>query len=264
VALDPTILSGKRLWLRAKDNTGANGSAVTSWADKSGLANNATATGTTPTVATATTPNGGRSVAFGGAGYYTFANFMSGATAGEAWVVIKSTATQAAHWAFGADGFSNESHYPYNGVIYESFGQANNGLRSTWTTPYPLNVFRLYRVRETAAGGYTLWLDDQSMVDGTAKTVAWCSTPQLGAGRNSSGVDLKLTGNIAEIIIFDRVTTSTEVGWLIDYFNTEHGLTVPGGVPWAPAASNIFDSAGTELFAYQWTGSSQSQVTFHT
>ena len=79
----PADLTGKVLWLRAKDLPGSAGSAVTTWPDQSGGHNDAKAAGTTPTLATSSTPNGGKSVAFGGSGYFTLLDtiFAGGADA---------------------------------------------------------------------------------------------------------------------------------------------------------------------------------------
>lgn len=71
MTFDPSTLAGKVLWLRAKDNAGADGSSVTSWADQSGAGGVVASSGTAPTVATASTPLGGKSVRFGGAGHFT-------------------------------------------------------------------------------------------------------------------------------------------------------------------------------------------------
>ncbi|MGV8972723.1 MAG: discoidin domain-containing protein [Rhodoglobus sp.] len=65
MTFDPTTLAGKALWLRAKDNAGANGSTITTWVDQSGTGHDGVAVGS-PTVATAATPIGGKSVHFSG------------------------------------------------------------------------------------------------------------------------------------------------------------------------------------------------------
>ncbi len=69
----PSTLAGKVLWLRAKDNAGANASAITTWVDQSGTGSDASAAGggTAPAVATGSTPSGGKSVAFVNSGYFT-------------------------------------------------------------------------------------------------------------------------------------------------------------------------------------------------
>ena len=60
-------LTGNMLWLRAKDNAGEN---VSTWPDQSGLVHNGFASGTTPTLDGYSTPLGGKSVRFGGAGSF--------------------------------------------------------------------------------------------------------------------------------------------------------------------------------------------------
>ena len=75
------------MWLDAQDplGTGAtptNGQTISSWVDKSGVGNNGTAIGTTPTYTLAT-----RGVTFGGAGYYT-TNFSASLTSETSFVVF--------------------------------------------------------------------------------------------------------------------------------------------------------------------------------
>ena len=69
VAIDPTVIPGKVLWLRAKDNAGANGSSVTSWTDQATGVGQASS-GTAPTLVTSSTPTGGKSVHGGGSGNF--------------------------------------------------------------------------------------------------------------------------------------------------------------------------------------------------
>lgn len=240
---DPSTISGKRLWLRAKDNAGANGSTVTSWTDQSGLGNNATGV-STPTVATSSTPNGGKSVAFANAGYFTLPNIMSGATEGEAWVVIKETTavTQTAFWQMGTD--TQESHYPYSGSVYEAFG-IGPGQRVSFTPTLAVDSWRIYRV-QSSGGSITAWLDNVRQISATGKTVSWTTAPTLGAGKNSNIVDMKFSGNIAEIVVLDRTLNTADAADFTAYFNTEHGLTVasPISVTEVGTAGNI-TTAGT-------------------
>ena len=63
--LDPSTLSGKVLWLRAKDLTDPDNTDVATWTDQSGTTHNATSTGTAkPKIRTGQTPGGGRAVQF--------------------------------------------------------------------------------------------------------------------------------------------------------------------------------------------------------
>ena len=70
----PATLAGNRLWVRAKDlGTGS----VSVWPNVAAATNDGISAGTAPTVATASTPGGGKSVRFGGAGNFTFKNIGS-------------------------------------------------------------------------------------------------------------------------------------------------------------------------------------------
>jgi hypothetical protein len=70
----PAALAENTLWLRAKDNTAATGTAVPTWSDQSGQTHNATSVGTAPTVSAAATPSGGRAITFPGTGGYNIAS----------------------------------------------------------------------------------------------------------------------------------------------------------------------------------------------
>src|SRR5262245_29135967 len=63
---DPSTLTGKVLWVRAKDQTGSSGSTVTSIPDQSGLSHDPTSVSGTTTV-TGATPSGGRVLRLSGA-----------------------------------------------------------------------------------------------------------------------------------------------------------------------------------------------------
>lgn len=59
MSFDPSTLTGKLFWFRAKDLAGANGASVTSWADQSGFANDLNGISGT-TIVTGATPSAGR------------------------------------------------------------------------------------------------------------------------------------------------------------------------------------------------------------
>ena len=71
---DPASLSGKLLWLRAKD-LGANASSVDVWPDQSGTSHDALKGVVAPIVADASTPLGGKSVRFGGTAHLNFLKY---------------------------------------------------------------------------------------------------------------------------------------------------------------------------------------------
>lgn len=246
MTLDPTTLAGKVLWLRAKDLSGPS---VAAWPDQSGQGHNGassaggTAATTDPTLVTGATPSGGKAVKFGVNGrsainthkFITLPN-LGLTTVGEIWVVVKgpiaSTTDNTAApglWQFGPTT-ADRSLFPYNNAnIYENFGRSTRWNYAP-TAAQTLDQWRIYRVR-AKAGAWDAWLDGYLQPQGpSVGAVAWNTTPALGrsAGGNDS-FDAQFGGHIAEVLVRSQESTSDEVAWLIDYFNTEHGLAVAGG-----------------------------------
>lgn len=159
----------------------------------------------------------------------------------EMWVVVKSASGEKALGEFGTGGGANTPYYAYSdGVVYETFG-LGSGNRQSFTPGVAVTGWRLYRVSNNGTT-WQAWLDGTSQGTASSKPVFWKSSAWLG--RNSD-VTRFSGGRIAEIIVRDTVATSDEVGWLIDYFNVEHGLSVPGGVD--PDAGNITGAAAATL-----------------
>lgn len=151
----------------------------------------------------------------------------------EAWLVVKSesTTTLNGHWAMnGPTGTSAHSFLPYSdGRIIESFGVVNAGAFGTSN----VQSWKLYRV---TSDGTTLSVYLDGALLGTATVAScggasWAKTALVGGTLYSNSVLTRFTGKIAEVFVRDRISTPTEVADLIKYFNTEHGLTVPGGSP---------------------------------
>jgi hypothetical protein len=110
-----TSQQGMRLWLKADANMNSGGS-MTIWADQSGSGNNATQTyaysAVTPNlVANVSALNGRPMVHFGGGtggsyyDYFDLPNFLAGASAGEAFVVLRTaTSGGGVIWFTGTGG----------------------------------------------------------------------------------------------------------------------------------------------------------------
>lgn len=249
MTFDPSSLAGKVLWLRGKD-LGANGTTVASWADQSGAGHNATSGHDLPTVAAASTPSGGASLALSHSRLDIPNLGLTGA--GEMWMVLKNTDSNgsdanACTWKFGADNSSARNNYfPYAGVVYDDFG---TDTRRQFTPSLSLASWRLYRVSITNGGSGTgTWLaqlDNTTQLTVAGANIAWLSatTPHLsGDYNNSSGQGF--VGNYAEILVRSQVSTGSEIANLITYFNTQHGLSVPGG---APATAPAFRGWGVGI-----------------
>lgn len=132
---DPSSLSGKILWLRAKD-LGADGSSVDTWPDQSGNAKDALRMQNAPTVAANSTPLGGKSVRFNGSSGLYFAKFQG---------TRISAATASTY-------FSNSPGYPPANAI-DGFPEMG-GYTSVWASTTLPAWLRLQPTSATVATSY--------------------------------------------------------------------------------------------------------------
>lgn len=208
---DPRDISGLVLWLSADAVTGlSDNTQMTSWSDLSGVGNNATAIGVTkPKWRSSAGTTGGPAVEFLNDGYFTLPNLLSGATAGEMMMSVRHNTGNTGSWAFGAGtGNDDEAHYPYAGAVYESFGLAT-GQRKNFTPSMAISSWRRYDVW-VAANDFSASLDETSQVTSSTATVAWTSTPAIGAGRKDSNIDMRFSGWISCFLVYSRKLTTTE------------------------------------------------------
>ena len=169
--------AGLALWLKGDALSGmADRAPVATWADRSGCGNDAaqTVVSRQPVVAL-NALNGWPVVRFAGAADLAFGNFLSGFSAAELFVVVKSSASSAqTAWRFGASGVSPA--YPdANGQIVEDFASATS--RSVYPAQ-PLTQPHLYNV----SGDSSRWASRMNglvLASGTNQAFAW-STPHAG------------------------------------------------------------------------------------
>ncbi len=218
--------SGLRLWLVSTQGVPASGP-VESWADQSGRHNDATQANeqNRPKLVT-NQVNGLPALHFTQQerDHFDLPDVMRGAEGGDAFAVVRRTAAPISGlWWFGdADG----CRYP----------EAENGIRDDFasTTPkmftgnphLPLTDFHLYEV----AGGKNVWfqnLNGRQVAYRSDNTVGFCSKPLLGDGNGSL-----LDGDLAEVIIYDRVLTPAERRSVTTYISQKYGLSIA-----EPAAS---------------------------
>lgn len=217
---NPASISGLVLWLSADaitpqtDNTTLSG-----WSDISGHGNNATVNGSVNYRTTAGAA-GGPAVEFAATGYFDLPNMMSGATEGEMFVTIKGTTNSVGSWAFGQGSNNNdESHYPYAGVVYESFGLVT-GTRQSFTPTLAITSWRRYDVW-SKTNDFAVLIDETSQVTYGSASVGWTSTPKLGVGVKNNSIDLRFIGQIGCVLVYTRKLSSSErasvISWLTSH-----------------------------------------------
>lgn len=198
--------SGMRLWLRADRGTGGVGK-LAKWRDQSGLGNDAFQTNVLlqPEII-ANQLNGRPVVRFDGTDdSLELPNVLNGATKGEIFAIVKvgtlAANTYSSLWQFGT---GTGSGY-YNTDRYDDFGTSNTTLFSGEGT-VAMGQYHFYNVSATSGA----WIDRYNAHERTRRnepTISFRANPRLGGNH---GTNYPLKGDIAEIIVYDRVLSVSE------------------------------------------------------
>lgn len=238
---DPPVTSGLVGYYSARAVVGvADGAALTSWADLSGVGNNtASATGT-PVWEATTGQTGGPAVLFSTTDtYFTLPNLLAGAAAGEVFVTAKSNnaGVQTSWWKFGTEAGSPLNHYPFStGNYYDDFGST---VRRGPITP-TLGIVSWRRLNQwSAAGDWASLLDEVSQFTDASNTVAWAAAPALGG---KGFMDAAANIRYGCVLVYNRKLTAPEraatAAWLAAY-PSGGTTTLPAG----PTAITAPDTA---------------------
>lgn len=218
IALPPTV--GMRLWLRATAGVPASGP-VDTWRDQSGLGNDAFQTN--PDLRPAVVIGSGEefpAVRFNPSLYNQFLklpDLMDGATAGEAFVVLRrdvSYSGVSGLWRFGT---GSGSRYPeYDGHLRDDFG-ASAWYEGSAPAPAGIDSLHLYNV----GAGDTAWFQNFNgtpLVARPAQPIVFSSEPELSYGA------VPFAGDLVEVLIYDRVLTDAERKRVEHYLSKRHLL----------------------------------------
>jgi len=230
---EPNELPNLKLWLKADAGVTTTGyDQVTLWADQSGNTNNATqSTSANQPVLISGALNALPVVRFDGTNdYFTLpSSLFTGWTQAELYVVIKATDdTPSAGRGFTRFGNSGQNtHYPWSdGVIYDDFG---SNVRKTVGNPaQPLNEFHLYNTL-SKAGEWKARINGLVVFATTNNSVSFFTAPTLG---KSSGDTVYFSGDMAEIVAFNRTLTTDERDGIGKYLNQKYALLA--SAPTAP------------------------------
>ena len=153
----------------------------------------------------------------------------------EFWAVIKSNDTSGNWMHMGVGGAQN--HYTFSGTVYEDFGAT---VRDSFAPTMSVSsTYRLLRITMNSSGTKTWELDGVSQGSVTGRTLNWQQGPMSLANSWS--------GDYAEVLVRDRLSTTDERTALMAYFKAEHGLAyaVAGVVTLADTAvgNDIVDTA---------------------
>ncbi|MDR2429404.1 MAG: fibronectin type III domain-containing protein, partial [Puniceicoccales bacterium] len=251
----PTIpLGSLRLWLKA-DTLAPGG--VAFWRDQSGNGNHATASAASTQPQVVADSDGIPSVRFNAAQsqQLSLPHFMNGATAGEAFVVLKATsATPSAHrglWRMGAAG---NSYYPLNtGALSGFFGTTTS--RSLGAPAADITQWHVYNV-SSKPGEWSARFNGVQQHLATTNTVSWSTTPLLGHSGSYA-----FDGAIAEILVFEKVLSAAERETVQEYLAGRHRLAGSDETLAVPA--NLTTHAlSSEQVSLQWNAEGNAWVRF--
>jgi hypothetical protein len=276
-AMTPTIgasipFGNLALWLKADGGLGQTSSnnPVNLWLDQSGNGNNAQqATYVNQPIwipnAIAHLPV----IQFNGTNsYFALPSFMSAATAGEAFVVLKVSVTNSEHalWemgSYGAGGIGDDEQESYpntDGSISDGFGSI-----SRQPIGIPLQPLTQYHVFEVSSqtNNWQVWINGLLQYQMLTNTVGFGNSPILGTAQDNNGTIVYYSyfaGNIAEVLVFNRSLSADEKVSVGDYLFSKYGLeqyatnalppgsptnlvavgTVPNqlGLTWLPTTTN--------------------------
>ena len=236
----PSSLGGLSLWLKADAGVTLSGSDVTAWADQSGNTNNASPVDAPP-VFNASDLNGKPTISLTSMSDYIERVFsisinplgVAGSTAFSVQYVEDVCDTGDDNGPifgnFGAtidDGEPySQTHYPYGPdcTVYDSF--ATTSRKNSITPPATIaNTWSLYSVYSTNGdwksfvNGYLMHSDSGN----TYNNSIGGNDTTLYIGKQTAGGTYALKGKVAEVIVYNRVLTTTERQQVETYLNSKY------------------------------------------
>jgi hypothetical protein len=234
VPFAPTDITGCKLWLDAGTltggGTGVGGSNF--WTDGSGQGNHASAPavdGFSPKCYSGVA-NGLNVVRFNTDQSYavTLPDFLSGLSAASVFAVIRTTGTGNNWQNWNTDGDTDFHPWSGDGNLYCGLGSTTR--KSCGSPVTSVAAFHLFGVT-SAAGAWTMRLNQTQQFTTGSNTVGFTATPKLGNGI--------WAGDLAEVIVYDSALGGTDRGSVEDYLGGKYNLGFGGGAAGQPTMRRL-------------------------
>ena len=217
-----SVKDGLILWLDSSDDSSfsySSGTLVSQWRDKSGLNNHANQSTAANQPTRNSSTNSRKTVTFDGTNdFLDGTSTLALANGYTAFTIVKSSAT-------GERDILTSSPFALSADIY-LYQRASDGRLGNWPTVYTssvisLSTWYLLSVAVSSAGSETLYLNGSSQ---TSSSRSITNTRGYRVAANSSGSEY-WSGEIAEIIVFNRQLTTTELKLVHTYVGQKWGIS---------------------------------------
>jgi hypothetical protein len=251
------VTSGLRLHLAADQGISSNGGSVSAWADLSGNGFDVAqaAAGQQPTL-TSNAVNSKPALSLDGNDDWlqsvASVDLLAGQTSYTFFAVARPGTTQKQY----ADIFDYSHSGGVRFVIQQDGSNTNafynNGVTAASQT-LPTAGFSILAGSFVNGGTGTTRLNGGNALAGPASTNSWAAPASLRVG-NWSSAGREFNGQIAELLVFNRMLTAAEVGQVESYLGTKYAIALAGAAPtissFAPgsaAAGSPVTISGTSL-----------------
>ncbi len=254
------------LWLKADAGLvqGNTNTPVNLWLDQSGMGNNAVQTteenSETQPVWVPRALGDLPVVQFDGSrDCFNLPNFMNGATGAEAFVVLKAAVALPSQdsplWQLGNSSQGGLGYPATDGSIADNFGSSSTyymGIPSQ-----PLTQYHVYEV-SSQTNNWAVWINGVLLYQANVNAVGWNSSPTLGSAGNF------FAGDIAEVLVFNRVLIDDEKAVVGNYLVSKYGLSQFATNNSVPSAPTNLVAIGVSLsqLNLQWTRTSTNEMAF--
>jgi hypothetical protein len=222
---DLPVKGGLLLWLDAADDSTfsySSGNIVSQWRDKSGLNNHSSQATVGNQPSRSTFQNSRKTITFDGTN-----DFLDGTSAltlangYTAFTIVKSSATGERDIITSTPAAQSTDIYLYQQASSGKFGNWSNVYTSN---PISLNVWYLFSTNVSSVGSETLYLNGSSQAS-NSRSLTNTRGYRVGAYYTGSSSGEYWSGEIAEILIFNRALSSTEMKQVHTYLGQKWGIS---------------------------------------
>lgn len=227
---DPSDIAGMQLWLKADSLALSDNDPVSTWVDSSGSGNDATQAGALRPTYKTNQINGLPAVRFNGTSQYLNSNAAADHLPLSIFAIVNPTDATAYRYIVGpsvSGNFGWRMNQTSGVMVALRTGVAQIGESSTALTT---GAFQAATFSYLGLGAYAYYHNGTADGSGTSGQTFSGGAPITLIG---SGDGFYWYGDIAELMKYDSVLSSDDMGHVNQYISDKYGLTIANMVPCA-------------------------------